>query len=152
MCSINSFVMAGLCVAGLPQTDGGRAADSCVLDCKTRWLHERESMTHTEKQREREGERERIRGSDFSPSLSPSVRRYLTHRGPLHLPYLPLYPSVYAQCLSLSLSLSLFHFLATSLHPSLVWPTSRSHSPQRRECVSMCVCKKDHFCARCVPK
>ena len=99
----------------------------------------REHDTHRET--EREGERERIRGSDFSPSLSPSVRRYLTHRGPLHLPYLPLYPSVYAQCLSLSLSLSFSLSFIFSRLPSipLSFGPLPDHTPRSAESVCRCV-------------
>ncbi|KAI9538253.1 hypothetical protein NQZ68_016262 [Dissostichus eleginoides] len=46
-----------------------RATDSCMLHCKTQWLHERESLTQTDKHRERE------RGSDFPGSRSSSVKR-----------------------------------------------------------------------------
>ena len=137
MCSINSFVMAGLCVAGLPQTDGGRAADSCVLDCKTRWLHERESMTHTEKQRERE--RESVSEDRISLCLSlhqwgviwPSVARYIC----------PTCLCILLSTLSVSLSLSLSLSFIFSRLPSipLSFGPLPDHTPHSAESVCRCV-------------
>lgn len=103
------YVMEEMCIAELPSTDRGRATDSCMLGCKTQWLHERESKAHTEEQRG-----ESIRGSDFFLSLHqlgiiwPTVAWYIC---PTCLP-------IFFYLCSMPLSLSVFHLLTTSLHPS----------------------------------
>lgn len=135
----------------LPQTDGERAADSCMLACKTQRLHERESST--------ERERGSISLDQISLCLPRSVRRYLTHSGLLHLSYLPPNPSIHVHCLPLSLclpfifpfSLSLFNSVG-DFSPSLSlahFPISLPYSAW--VCVVV-VCKKDHFWLRCLPK
>lgn len=116
------------------QTDRhrGRAADSCMLGCRTRRLRERECKTCRDEQRERVSE-DRI-----SFCLSPSVRRDLTHCGLVHLSYLP--PYLFLSLLLCLSTLSLFHLL-TVFPPSLSFGVHPNHTPlQQAQCRSACAC------------
>lgn len=129
------------------QTDRGRAADSCMLGCRTRRLRERECKTCRDEQRE-------IGFLSVSPH---QFRRDLTHCGLVHLSYLP--PYLFLSLLLRLSPLSLFHLLAI-FPPSLSFGVHPNHTPlqQAQECVCVslctraCVFKKDHFHVRCLPK
>lgn len=132
-------MMEGLCVAELPQTDGGRAADSCMHDCKTQWLHERESSTHTDKQREREKEYQRIRFLCLClhqwSVIWPTVACYICPT------CLPIFLSMFNVSLSLCFISSLFHPVG-DFPPSLSSGPRPNHTPLQRmsALVRVCAC------------